>query len=302
MDFKLKIMSQISKKKIIEDIIRVDKIINKELLTKTEYCKHSKVSGNTVNNYFSSWHDALVASGLECKSNNRIPTHKLKNQKSKFMKDEDIIEELRSVAKKLGKQTITMKDLNENSNVISGSTIKNRFGWRKGLELAKLNIAPLGKRYTNEECFSNLLDVWTFYGRSPKKLEMNKAPSVVGANAYIKRWGSWIKALESFVEEVNNTSGEEKETETVLSSQKLVVKNKIKIEDQRDISIGLRYKVLSRDNFKCVRCGRSPATTLGVELHIDHKLPFSIGGKTTLENLETKCKECNLGKSNRHTE
>ena len=70
----------------------------------------------------------------------------------------------------------------------------------------------------------------------------------------------------------------------------------------RAISLSLRYQVLSKDNFKCVRCGRSPASDPSVELHIDHKLPFSKGGETIFENLETKCKECNLGKSNRHSE
>lgn len=302
MDFKLQKMSGISKDKIIEDIIRVDKIVNKELLTKTEYRKHSKVSGNTVNKYFGSWHNALVASGLGHKSNNRIPTDKLKTQNSKFMNDKEIIEELRNVAKKIGKQTITIKELDENSNVISGSTIRNRFGWKKGLKLAKLNIVPLGKRYSDEECFNNLLNVWTFYGRQPKAIEMNRTPSVVGSKAYIKRWGSWTKALESFIEEANNTSGEKKDVKSVLSSQNRIIKTKIKIEDQRNIPLGLRYKVLKRDNFKCVRCGVSPATDPTCKLHVDHIVPFSKGGKTTVENLQTLCEECNLGKGNRHSE
>jgi 5-methylcytosine-specific restriction endonuclease McrA len=33
-------------------------------------------------------------------------------------------------------------------------------------------------------------------------------------------------------------------------------------------------------------------------LHIDHIVPWSKGGETALENLETLCSECNLGKSN----
>jgi len=59
----------------------------------------------------------------------------------------------------------------------------------------------------------------------------------------------------------------------------------------------LRLKVLNRDNFKCVFCGKSPATDFGTKLHIDHIIPFSKGGTSTLDNLQTLCEDCNLGKS-----
>ena len=35
-----------------------------------------------------------------------------------------------------------------------------------------------------------------------------------------------------------------------------------------------------------------------VELHVDHIKPWSKGGETVLENLQTLCATCNLGKSN----
>lgn len=66
----------------------------------------------------------------------------------------------------------------------------------------------------------------------------------------------------------------------------------------RKISDKLRYKVLKRDNFKCRICGASPAKDPTIELHIDHIIPWSKGGETTLENLQTLCSKCNLGKSN----
>lgn len=65
----------------------------------------------------------------------------------------------------------------------------------------------------------------------------------------------------------------------------------------RKISDKLRYQVLKRDNFKCCACGASPAKDSMVELHIDHIIPWSKGGETTLENLQSLCSKCNIGKS-----
>ena len=73
-------------------------------------------------------------------------------------------------------------------------------------------------------------------------------------------------------------------------------------ENSRNVSLSLRLKVLNRDNFKCIFCGKSPATDFGTKLHIDHILPFSKGGKSTIENLQTLYEECNLGKSDSQIE
>ncbi|MBR4875585.1 MAG: HNH endonuclease, partial [Clostridia bacterium] len=56
---------------------------------------------------------------------------------------------------------------------------------------------------------------------------------------------------------------------------------------------------LKRDNFTCCACGASPAKDPSVELHIDHIIPWSKGGETTEDNLQTLCSRCNLGKSNK---
>lgn len=59
----------------------------------------------------------------------------------------------------------------------------------------------------------------------------------------------------------------------------------------------LRYDVLRRDNFKCVICGATASE--GAKLEVDHIVPISKGGKTELTNLQTLCKSCNRGKSNK---
>ena len=54
---------------------------------------------------------------------------------------------------------------------------------------------------------------------------------------------------------------------------------------------------MQRDDFKCKICGRSPATDPSVVLHIDHIIPCSKGGRADIDNLQTLCSKCNLGKS-----
>lgn len=56
----------------------------------------------------------------------------------------------------------------------------------------------------------------------------------------------------------------------------------------------LRWEILERDRFTCNSCGRSAPD---VRLHVDHKIPVALGGKTVPDNLHTLCAECNLGKS-----
>jgi hypothetical protein len=70
-------------------------------------------------------------------------------------------------------------------------------------------------------------------------------------------------------------------------------------EDRRDPSIGLRFKVLQRDRFKCVLCGDHPARNAERVLHVDHVTPWSKGGKTREDNLRTLCATCNVGRGNR---
>lgn len=66
----------------------------------------------------------------------------------------------------------------------------------------------------------------------------------------------------------------------------------------RSVPPSLRYLVLARDQ-RCLLCG---ATKDDTRLHVDHIVPWSKGGATELDNLQTLCARCNLGKGNRATD
>ena len=51
-----------------------------------------------------------------------------------------------------------------------------------------------------------------------------------------------------------------------------------------------------RDNRICQYCGKK-LDKKGI--HIDHVIPYSLGGRTELDNLVVACAECNLKKSGR---
>jgi predicted restriction endonuclease len=208
----------------------------------------------------------------------------------------------------LGKSTITTEEFEAHSE-FSANAVSRRFGsWRAAMQLVGLQTAPSGKRYSDDECFENLLQVWTHYGRQPQHREMKLPPSTVGPKAYTLRWGTWLKALEAFVDKMNQ-GDEPGEASTCDMDDMLPAKPEEPQSNQsrtmagadiRDIKLGLRWKVFQRDRFRCVKCGASPATDPTCEqLHADHILPFSKGGKTVLENLQTLCQRCNLGKGSR---
>lgn len=204
--------------------------------------------------------------------------------------------ELARVSKLLGTETVSKDEFNRHAN-FTDYAVRKAFGsWHAAMKAAGLSTNALGKRYTAEDCFENLLMVWTHHGRAPLYEDMKKPPSVVGPKAYILRFGTWTKALQHFINRVESDVPLDSRIREANQIQAPVAEISLPESDRREIRLGLRYSVLKRDRFRCLICGRSPATHLGLVLHIDHIVPVAGGGKTTLENLRSLCQGCNLDK------
>ena len=218
------------------------------------------------------------------------PTFKLSRPPNAPISDEELISDLRRVAQTLKLDTVGNRQY-QAMGQYAATTQSQRFGsWNDALRRAGLAISNR-MNIPDEGLFENILTLWQHYGRQPKRRELASNPSCISEQPYNRRFGSWMNALKAFVDYANGSGAElaERAAETVIGGQH---------KTGRVPSLRLRWRVLQRDNFKCCACGSSPAITLGVELHVDHIHPWSEGGETILENLQTLCSKCNLGKSN----
>ncbi len=304
--FELNKLTNFDDKTLIAELQRVAKLVTNKILTVEQFQKHAKVSASTIRTHFGGWKEALVAAGLDSRYGGKIITVKMKVQTGKSYSDQELLELLQSTAKKLNADTITKEQFNAHTD-LNASILLLRFGsWNNALAKAGLTPSPTARRYADEDYFENLLSVWTHYGHQPVYGEMQRPPSHIPPAAYLRRWGSWKNALLAFVEKAN--SDIEAPTPPIQPTSS-ISNNAQEWDDnpsvpmqplhRRTIPLGLRYSVLRRDRFRCVKCGSNPATDPTCELHIDHIVPFSKGGATSLGNLQTLCEKCNLGKSDR---
>ena len=215
--------------------------------------------------------------------------------------DEELLDELRRAAKGAGRDTITIAEF-EQYGKCHPCTIQRRFGsWTKALGLAGLQPSRSKIGIENEELFENIKAIWISLGRQPRYGEVRSPNSKYSAGTYEKRFGSWTKALKAFVEWVNSDDSDGNSEEERTDNEAVQYKSQkepLKKRTRREISDRQRFRILVRDGFRCMACGASPIKQPGIELHVDHIVPWSKGGETTDDNLQCKCSKCNLGKGN----
>lgn len=239
--------------------------------------------------------------------------YKFQRKRLNEIPESKILEELERAAKHFNYIEFGWRDFDKFAS-ISANTVKKYFGnWKNGLAALKkhlqskeLDLAPRphapNRIYSDKDLFEEMNRIWQKIGQRPSRTEWEMSEPKIGYNTYKHRFGGWTNACQKFIE--YKTGGDIMAEDFVLPEkieQKTQQGTRIeyKKENSRNVSLSLRLEVLTRDKFRCVFCGKSPATDIGTKLHIDHVEPFSKGGKSSLENLQTLCEECNLGKSNR---
>ena len=168
---------------IIEDIKRVDQLVNMEWLTLTKYETLGKYKRGNIIKVMGNWTNAIK--GAEIKS--RITTN------------EQFINDLNEVAVKLNTKTFSQKDYTANSKIYGHFSISVKFGsWKNALKQAGLTPMHRGRKRREDSLFLNdlvavaaLLKIqslsWTAYKNNSGKFEKQ---------TFVSKFGSWNKAIE----------------------------------------------------------------------------------------------------------
>lgn len=285
MKFELQTLEEYSDEALLSELRRIAEELKGKHLTRKLFTSMARVHSSTLEKCFGTWTAALDKAGI---SETVAPRNKLLTR-------EIVLHALQKFATENPGKSITEQAVTENLGLYRGAIIRQFGNWKTLLSEVGLAPVPSGRRYTDEECFENILALWTHHGRQPHFGELKHPPSTVGPKAYISRWGGWRSALSAFVKQVSEPSEPVIEPNSSEPDQKTQEGTAPKTPP-RSIPLALRYKILSRDNFRCIICGASPAKDASVELHVDHIYPWSRGGQNIEENLRTLCSKCNLGK------
>lgn len=296
---------ELSDEEILEDIKTVASSLEADYIPIATYRKYGKYSQCAIQNHFGTWRNALSLAGLR---NERNP--KERNRIS----DDEYFSDLQRVAAIIHDSTVPYRDYLRYGKY-TPENIFRRFGeWDDALIAAGLKATGLArKRVSEQELYDEIEKMWRLLGHRPTSTDIiKKGLSKYSIDTYKRRFGGWRKALESFVSYINegtdniaeskNTDNidfavfQDLQTDGAQTTDENIAKETVH-RTPRDVNMRLRFLVMKRDNFKCCICGASPAKDPSVELHIDHIIPWSKGGETVMDNLQTLCSKCNLGKS-----
>ena len=170
MKYELQTLDEYSDEAILAELRRVADALNGQRLTRKRFNLFARVHFSTVENQFGSWWKAL----------DKAEISELIAPKRRVLTREDVIRALRDFGAEYPNTPVTLSAIAESLEV-DRTTLSGRFGNWKTL-LAEVGVAPvpLGRRYTEEECFENILTLWTHYGRQPNFGELRRSPSSVG--------------------------------------------------------------------------------------------------------------------------
>jgi HNH endonuclease/Homing endonuclease associated repeat len=262
---------------LLSDLRRVARRLKASSLFPQQYEKLGRFSAVTLRTRFVSWNAALEAAGLQ-----RIVP--------RLVADQAILDDIAAVAKKLGVQALSRNQYSRQGRYGLTGIYRRFASWNRAVQLAGLTADTSRLRKTDKDLFDNFEKVWQQLGRQPRGSDLIPPQSRFSLPIYKRRFGTFRKSLFHFLAHQKRLGK--------TTSKVIAVELPTRHKTNREVRAQLRYRVLARDHFKCRACGRSPATDPTVQLHIDHIHPWSRGGETVEENLQTLCEQCNAGKSN----
>jgi Homing endonuclease associated repeat/HNH endonuclease len=295
--------AQQTEAEVFNELRRVWQLVRRRP-TQTEFYNLTSISPSVCYRLFGSWKRTIEA---YCRANGVL----LQNRPRTHVTPDLLLSELRAVQSKRPNELLTYDDYNQRGGTYSIGTFQNHFGgWTQAVQAAGGFSGKQGKHST-AALLDEIQRLWEALGRAPTWRDM-RLMGLFSPKSFERRFGSWRKALHAFCHDRASEPDEQRASDSKQDPESWVAKMSqapfnepeakstapvIVQRTGRNPSIRLRFRIMKRDNFTCRACGRSPATEVGVILHVDHVLAYSRGGETLPENLQTLCEKCNLGKS-----
>ena len=294
---------------LINDVLRVKMIYGKDTFTLKQYEVYGKYGKAIFWRRFGGWNKVLCACGLRVTALGSKGCHT-------HVTDEQLISDLLRVSHIIGRASFSSQDYRKYGRWSRYAYFRRFKTWNNALKCAGLQPSEQysKQRIDNEKMLEEIERLWVKFGRQPTSTDIKKGESRYSFKTFTSHFGGWRNALSSFIKYVNGKDEHDLSTDEILTAPShptpLSFPNQLPISSDeesevaqkhktpREPNLRLRFKVLQRDQFKCCSCGASPAKDSSVELHVDHIQPWSEGGETVLDNLQTLCSKCNLGKSN----
>ena len=272
---------------LLADVQTVAEALGVSWLTQKQYISFEPgrhYSPNTLTHRFkTSWNEVMKLAGLDINTK--------RNKKNLYCPSKDaLIEDIKAVAKQLGKNTLTSSEY-EQYGKYGTSCARNKFGkWENvlaavGLDATGYHTAGI----TDEQLLEAIYQAWERLGHQPNTRDLKNREMGYGQTTYINRFGSWKGSIIAFKEYVQYRQG----------NIKIAKASHVTHKTSRTASKKLRAQVFERDQSTCQNCGANEETKPGVKLVLDHIVPYSKGGETTYENLQVLCRRCNINKNNK---
>lgn len=223
---------------------------------------------------------------------------------------EKVIQELEKVAEHYNYSDFKQDDFDKLADISAYKVYRELGSWdkvmlflvdhykAKGIDF---KITTRRTSYSEQEIFNEMEKIWLQLGHRPSRDEWVQSNPEISYDTIYRRFRGWTNACHRFMEyksgaKIDTTNNLQQEAKAKAKRSKPSTDENKKVI-ARSLSVNIRYKVLLRDKFRCNSCGKSPSANTGTMLHVDHIVPFSKGGGNDLDNLQTLCQDCNLGKS-----
>lgn len=160
-------------------------------------------------------------------------------------------------------------------------------------------IAELTDSETDELSIELLLEK-QFENKHFEKFQFEMlSASILKINEITKFIRDHIKYHNDIIDLENKNLEELKNFSDIFQEEIKDQTNDINIKQKRtNINKATRYFIFKKAGFKCQCCGMRPSSENDIQLNIDHIIPFSKGGKNSIENYQVLCNKCNASKSN----